>query len=97
MKTFEEIKDVLAKYKEELSQKYKVREIGIFGSYIRGEQQEKSDVDILVEFEEPVSLLKLVSLENYLKEITDVKVDVVPKKDVRPELKERILKEVIYI
>ncbi len=74
-----------------------MREIGIFGSYVRSEQREKSDVDILVEFEEPVSLLKLVSLENFLEEIVGINVEIVPKKDIRSELKERILKETVYI
>ena len=53
--------------------------------------------DILVEFEEPVSLLKLVGFENFLKEITGIKVDVVPENDIRPELRENILNEVNYI
>jgi len=54
-------------------------------------------VDILVSFYEPISLLKLVSLENFLTDLTGVKVDIVPKEDIRPELKERILGEVIYL
>jgi len=54
MKTLDEIKNILAQHKEELRQKYKVKEIGIFGSYVRGEQKRKSDVDILVEFKEPM-------------------------------------------
>ncbi len=97
MKTLEEIKEILNNNKEILRKKYKVKEIGIFGSYVRGEQRKKSDVDILVEFEEPVSLLKLVSVENFLKEIVGMKVEVIPKKDIRSELKEKILKEVVYI
>ncbi len=52
---------------------------------------------MLVEFDEPVSLLWLVKVEIYLSELLGVKVDVVPKKDVRPELKERILKEAVYL
>jgi len=97
MKTLEEIKKILAQHREEIRKKYKVKEIGIFGSYVRGEQKKRSDVDIIVEFEEPVSLLKLVSLENFLKEIIGVKVEVIPKRDIRLELKEIILKEAIYI
>ncbi|MFQ5836030.1 MAG: nucleotidyltransferase family protein [bacterium] len=50
----------------------------------------------LVEFEEPVSLFGLVKLENHLTQLLGIKVDVVPKKDVRVELRERILKEVVY-
>ena len=73
------------------------KEIGIFGSCIRGEQKKQSDTDVLVEFEEPVSLLGVVRLENFLTDLVGIKVDLVPKRDVRPELKERIYKEVVYL
>ncbi len=52
---------------------------------------------MLVEFEEPVSLLGVVRLENFLTDLVGIKVDLVPKRDVRPELKERIYKEVVYL
>lgn len=97
MKTLEEIRGILARHKEELKGKYKVKEIGIFGSYVRGEPKTKSDVDILVEFEKPVSLLQIVSLENYLSSMIGIKVDLVPKKNIRKELKESILKEAIPV
>ncbi len=97
MKTLKEIEKILKENKAILAERFKVKEIGIFGSYVRGEQKEKSDVDILVSFYEPISLLKLVSLENFLTDLTGVKVDIVPKEDIRPELKERILGEVIYL
>ncbi|HOK30355.1 MAG TPA: nucleotidyltransferase family protein, partial [bacterium] len=66
MKSFEEIKSILSYYREELKIKYSVREIGIFGSYVRNEQGQSSDVDILVEFEKTPSLLEFINLENYL-------------------------------
>lgn len=97
MKTLDQVKEILAKRKGELKEKYKVKEIGIFGSYVKGEQKETSDVDILVEFEKPVSLLQIVSLENYLSDILGIKVDVVPKKNIRKELKEFILKGAIPV
>ncbi|HEC67206.1 MAG TPA: DNA polymerase beta [Candidatus Desulfofervidus auxilii] len=97
MKTLKEIEKILKENKAILAERFKVKEIGIFGSYVRGEQKEKSDVDILVSFYEPISLLKLVSLENFLSALTGVKIDIVPKEDIRPELKERILGEVIYL
>jgi predicted nucleotidyltransferase len=52
MKTIEEINNVLSDYKKEIVEKYKVKKIGIFGSYVREEQIDESDIDILVEFEE---------------------------------------------
>lgn len=97
MKTLKEIEKILKENKAILAERFKVKEIGIFGSYVRGEQKEKSDVDILVSFYEPISLLKLVSLENFLSALTGVKIDIVPKEDIRPELKERILGEVMYL
>ena len=97
MKTLDEINDILTKHKEWIKEKYKVKEIGIFGSYIRGEQKETSDVDILVEFEKPVSLLQIVSFENHLSDVLGIKVDVVPKKNIRKELKEIILKEAMPV
>lgn len=97
MKSLDEIKEILAEHKEKLKEKYNVGEIGIFGSYVKGEHKEISDIDILAEFEKPVSLLKLVNMENYLSELLGIKVDLVPKKDIRAELKEIILKETLYI
>jgi len=78
-----------------LKEKFKLKSISIFGSYVRGEQKEESDVDVLVEFAEPVSLLRIVSLENYLSDILGIKVDLLPTKNLRNELKDVILKEAI--
>jgi len=97
MKSIEEIRNILAKHKKEVKRKYGVKMIKIFGSFIRGEQRSTSDIDILVEFEKPVSLLQIVSLENYLSDIIEIKVDVVPKNNIRKELKEDILKEAIPV
>lgn len=97
MKKIEEIKEILAKHKNKLHEKYSVIELGIFGSYVREEQKETSDVDILIEFEKPVSLLQIVSLENYLSDILGLKVDVVPQKNIRKELKDYILKEAVPV
>jgi predicted nucleotidyltransferase len=97
MKTIEELKRILAMHWDELRERFKVKELGVFGSYVRGEEKEASDIDILVEFEEPVSLLGLVSLENHLFDLFGVKVDLVLKGEIRPELKEKIIKEVGYL
>jgi hypothetical protein len=57
----------------------------------------KSDVDVLVEFSEPISLIQLVSLENYLSDLIGIKVDVVPREDIRSEIKDDILNEAVYV
>ena len=97
MKTKEDIQVSLARLKEMLRREYGVTEIGLFGSCVRGEQGPESDVDILVSFEKPVSLLTLVALENRLCDLLGVRVDVVPKDDVRAELKDEILTSAVYI
>jgi len=97
MKTINEIREILREQKPFLRKRYKVSEIGMFGSYVRGEQNEMSDLDILVEFEEPVSLLDLAGLEIFLSDLLGIKVDVVPKRSIRPELKEIILREAVYL
>ena len=98
MKMIEEIKEILTEHKEELRERFRVREIGVFGSYVRGEQRKKgSDVDILVEFEEPIGLFEFMDLEEYLSSLLGRKVDVVSKKALKPRIGEYILKEVVYV
>lgn len=97
VKTLEEIKQWLVRHKSVLQEQYKVRELGIFGSYTREEQTENSDVDLLVEFSETPSLLKFVNLENYLSDNLGVKVDLVHKSGLKPRIGERILAEVVYL
>lgn len=97
MKKLKEIKKILAEHKPEIQRKFKVKEIGIFGSFVRGKHNKKSDIDILVEFAEPIGLFEFMDLEDYLKKIFGVKVDLVSKKALKPRIGEYILKEVIYI
>ena len=97
MKTLVEIKKILTKHKAEVQEKYKVSELGIFGSFVRGEQRKRSDIDILVEFGELTDVFLLIDLEDYLRKILKKKVDLVRKGAIRPELKEIISREVVYI
>jgi predicted nucleotidyltransferase len=97
MKTLEEIRQWIMQHKSLLQERYKVSELGIFGSYVRKEQLETSDVDVLVEFSETPSLLKFVNLENYLSDNLGVKVDLVHKAGLKPRIGQRILEEVIYL
>lgn len=97
MKTVTEIKEILTKHKKELKEKYKVKEIGVFGSCVRGEHRQKSDVDILVEFEEPIGLFMFMDLEEYLGNLVGTKIDLVSKKALKPHIGEHILKEIIYL
>ena len=97
MEPLEEIKNILTAHKEELREKYKVKEIGIFGSFIRGEQRKKSDVDVLVDFEESIGLFEFMDLEEHLEKLLGRKVDLVSKGALKPRIGEYILKEVVYV
>lgn len=96
-KSIEEIRKILKTHKEELHQMYQVKEIGIFGSFVTGEFRETSDVDILVEFGEPIGLIQFVKLKNYLSDLLGVYVDLVMKRALKPRISRRILAEVIYV
>ena len=97
MKTVEEIKQDLYNQKSRLVEKYKVKQIGLFGSYVRGEQQPQSDLDILIDFEEYPSLLEFIGLEDELSRSLGLKVDLVMKSDLKPRIGEYILREVVYV
>jgi len=99
MKKLEEIKRKIKELEPLLKERFKVKGIGLFGSYIRGEQKRKSDLDILVEFEESadLSLLDFIGLENYLSEALGMKVDLVEKSTLKPRIGKHILEEVVGI
>jgi predicted nucleotidyltransferase len=96
MKDLGEIKEALSRQKPLLVENYKVKEIGIFGSYVRGEQENISDIDILVEFSEPIGW-EFIDLQEYLEDILSLKVDLVTANALRSQFKERILREVAYV
>ncbi len=93
----EEVKSILKEHKEEIKQKYKIKEIGIFGSFTRDEQTKRSDIDILVKFEEIPDLLKFIEIERYISRILRKKVDLVRKESIRKELKREILDEAVFL
>ena len=92
--------DLLTKLKElkpTITERYKTKEIGLFGSFVRGEQSASSDIDVLVEFEEEADLFDLLGLSQYLEATLQRKVDVVPKRALRIELRESVLQEAVAI
>jgi len=97
MRTLNEIKKILEGQKEILRQKYGVTEIGIFGSYVRDQTGQGSDLDILVEFDRSIGLLKFIEIEGYLSDILGVKVDLVMRDALKPRIGKHVLKEVVYI
>ena len=78
-----------------LNEKFKVKRIGVFGSYARGDEGNTSDVDILVEFHEPLGWM-FIDLKEFLEEILGTDVDLVTVNALKPELSDAILKEVVY-
>ena len=97
MKKIEQIKKILISQKDILKNKYNVKEIGIFGSYVNGNYNKESDVDILVEFSKPVGLIKFIKLEEYLKDLIGIKVDLVLRDGIKPALRSNILKQAVYV
>lgn len=96
MKTFEEIKKLLDQHKSMLKEKYHIKNIGLFGSIVRGDNIPTSDVDILVEFEKPIGL-DFVLLADELEEILGVKVDLVTPNAIKPTMFEYIKQDLIYV
>jgi len=96
MKSLGTINEILSKHRSDLADKYKVKEIGIFGSHARGDQRKTSDLDVLVEFSEPIGW-EFVDLKEFLGSILNMKVDLVTVGALKPMLKDRILHEVVYL
>ncbi len=95
MKTLDDIKSILKEHKIELENRFKVTKIGVFGSYVREEEANTSDVDILVDLNEPIGW-EIIDLKEFLQEILGIEVDLVTVKALKPELSDIILKEAVY-
>ena len=97
MKSIDEIRNLIRAHQEELHRRYKARVVGVFGSYVRGEQHADSDLDILAKFDSNASLFDLGGAQVMLSELLDLQVDLVPVEDIRPELKANIELEAIAV
>jgi uncharacterized protein len=97
MKTLHEIQQILHDQMGELRNRYKVQSLSIFGSYVRNEQTERSDVDLLVEYWEPVSLFDVVDTELYLSDLLGMKVDLILKRSIHSEIREAVLREAVPV
>ena len=99
MKTLSDIQQILTQLKPQIQEQYHVTELGIFGSYVRGEQTPESDVDILVSFDPDYrfGLLTYCELEEHLSQTLGTPVDLVMKDSLKPRIGQHILKEVIYL
>ncbi|MDO9264223.1 MAG: nucleotidyltransferase family protein [Desulfosalsimonadaceae bacterium] len=97
MTNLTDIRTTLSKQKADLKRRYRLKQIGVFGSFARNEQKDSSDIDILVQYDEVPDLFKFIDLELELEDILKHKVDLVRREAVRPELKDIIEKEVIFV
>ncbi len=93
-----QILEVLHRHLPELRRRYGVKQLAVFGSYVRGEPKPHSDLDILVEFEDrPISLFDFIRLEEELRSLLGVKVDLVEKTALKPSIGKRILREMVPV
>ncbi|MBE9511082.1 MAG: nucleotidyltransferase family protein [Bacteroidetes bacterium] len=75
-----------------------VSKIGLFGSFVRNEQNEESDIDLIVQFEQgKKSYIKFINLSDYLEKLFNKKVDLLTEKGISPYMKSRIEKEAVYV
>lgn len=95
--TKEEILTLLKEELPNIQREHKVKSLALFGSYAKGEQGEDSDIDMLVEFSEPVSLFDLIGLELHLTDMIGVKVDLGTFDSIKPMLREEILNSAVYV
>ncbi|MCK9502480.1 MAG: nucleotidyltransferase family protein [Lascolabacillus sp.] len=80
-----------------LQREYAVRSLGLFGSYVRGEQKKSSDLDILVDFVEVPGMFRFLDLERELARLLGIRVDLVQKDALKPAIGKRILHEVLEV
>lgn len=93
----QKIRNILGEHKEDLQRMYKVRRIGVFGSVARGDYHDRSDVDILVEFSEPIGFFTYLALEDFLRALLHEAVEVVTVRALKKAIKDDVLNETIYV
>jgi len=93
----QEIIKIIRNSKPEMESHYGVKRLGLFGSYVKGKQGKKSDVDILVTFNRDIDLFDFLDLREYLEKQLHVKVDLVMESALKPAIGKRILSEVEYV
>lgn len=93
----ESVINIIKSSKPELYEKYGVIDVGLFGSYVRGQESDSSDIDILVSFNRDIDLFEFIDLREYLEDKLQSKVDLVMASALKPALGKRILQEVRYV
>ena len=98
-KSLRRILQLLRNNLPEFKSRYKIKSLGVFGSYVRDDATEKSDLDVLVEFAETshIGLFGLVGLQNDLSDLLGIEVDLIQEKTLRSPILENVLKEVVQV
>ncbi|MDI6839497.1 MAG: nucleotidyltransferase family protein [bacterium] len=97
-KSITKITKILSLRKDDLQERFKIKEIAVFGSYVKGKQNQKSDIDILVDFEHGYKTFdNYMELKFFLEEVLNTKVDLVLKTAIKEEIKSYILTEAVYV
>lgn len=97
MTTRKEVMARLKSLKGELATRYDVREIGIFGSVARGDNDTASDLDLLVEFGPHADLITYIGLWQYLEDTFGMKIDLVSKGGLRREIQDAVMRDLVFI
>ena len=97
MRDTSEILEQLQSMRQELREQYHVRRLGIFGSYSRGDQVEQSDLDLVVEFDQPIGMMAFVHLKKFISDKLKLKIDLVTPDGLHPLIRDRVLHEVVYV
>lgn len=93
----DEVLKRLRSHLPELKQRFDVTYLGVFGSYVKGRQRKRSDLDLLVDFGQAPSMFRFVELQEYLGDLLGVKVDLVMREALKPGIGQRILAEVVPV
>jgi predicted nucleotidyltransferase len=96
MYTLQQIKEILTKAKPELQKRYPLSELGIFGSYARGDATEESDIDVLVDFNDRIGI-EFISLAFDIEDLFNTKVDVVSRGGIKPAYFDYVSQDLIYV
>ncbi len=95
--SLDQIEACLRAHRDEIAREYGVAGIGVFGSHVRGEASEQSDIDIRVEFKRPIGFFKFLELQEKLGEWLGARVDLVTKAALKPHIGQNILGEVVML
>ncbi len=88
---------ILQKERQELIDRYNISTLSVFGSVARDDARQDSDVDILVEFSQPIGLFQFIELQQRLESLLGSKVDLGTPRSLKPRIKEQVLQEAIRV